>query len=81
MKFGSWTFKGKTLVYGFYEDKKNLILNDTMINGAWDIISTEGNITEVHNPASNEVNFYQMLTRLLCADSCVCFLFMRTPLR
>lgn len=53
MKFGSWSFEGKTLVYHMVKSK--LELADYMKNGAWDIIDCPGNITVIRDSITGEV--------------------------
>lgn len=55
MKFGSWTFEGKTLVYKFQESFNSIILTDYMKNGAWDIIDGPGNIITVNDSITGQV--------------------------
>ncbi|CAG5115247.1 unnamed protein product, partial [Candidula unifasciata] len=54
MKFGSWTFEGKTLVYKFQDSINNIILTDYMKNGAWDIIDGPGRITTVNDSITGQ---------------------------
>ncbi|CAG5135078.1 unnamed protein product, partial [Candidula unifasciata] len=62
MKFGSWTFAGKTLTYDFYKDQRNIILGDYMKNGAWDVLNGPGSISNVKDSMTGEVS--SELTRL-----------------
>lgn len=63
MKFGSWTFEGKTLVYEFQNSISNIILTDYMKNGAWDIVDGPGHIAIINNSVTRQV------TLMLCQFS------------
>ncbi|KAK3771834.1 hypothetical protein RRG08_028742 [Elysia crispata] len=54
LKFGSWTFEGKTLVYTFKDNVSYLILSDYTANGAWDIVDCPGNITTIRDTVTGE---------------------------
>ncbi|CAL1526974.1 unnamed protein product [Lymnaea stagnalis] len=54
MKFGSWTFEGKTLNYKFQDGNNNLDLSDYMKNGAWDIIDCPGSIEYIRDSITQE---------------------------
>ncbi|XP_059163297.1 neuronal acetylcholine receptor subunit beta-4-like isoform X2 [Physella acuta] len=53
MKFGSWTFEGKTLVYQF-QGSNMLDLTDYMKNGAWDIIDCPGHISHTRDSITGQ---------------------------
>lgn len=56
MKFGSWTFEGKTLVYQF-QGSNIMDLTDYMKNGAWDIIDCPGHISHTRDSITGQVNY------------------------
>ncbi|GFR96496.1 acetylcholine receptor subunit beta-like 1-like [Elysia marginata] len=66
MKFGSWTFESKTLVYTFHKDVNYLILSDFMKNGAWDIVDCPGEIetiTDTVTREDKEIIVYKLMLR------------------
>ena len=54
MKFGSWTHKGKSLTYNFYENMNKLDLTDYLKSGSWDIIDCPGKILNIKDEITNE---------------------------
>ncbi|XP_055895894.1 acetylcholine receptor subunit beta-like 1 isoform X2 [Biomphalaria glabrata] len=54
MKFGSWTFEGKTLNYSFSRGNDRMDLSDYMKNGAWDIIDVPGHKSTIGDSITGE---------------------------
>ncbi|KAH9494380.1 Acetylcholine receptor subunit beta-like 1 [Bulinus truncatus] len=66
MKFGSWTFEGKTLNYSFTDGNNRMDLSDYMKNGAWDIIDCPGSISGTKNSITGEpkeIIIYKLVIR------------------
>ncbi|BFY97023.1 hypothetical protein BsWGS_00063 [Bradybaena similaris] len=67
MRFGSWTFQGSTLSYQFHYDKSNIILDDYMKNGAWDVINGVGRICNMDDKCDiqvkNPIIIYDLVIR------------------
>ena len=57
MKFGSWTFNGKQVKLGWYENKMKVDLTDYVASGTWDIINVPG----THKPYVKEGDVEQII--------------------
>lgn len=66
MQFGSWTHRGKSLIYIFYENMDKLDLTDYLPSGSWDIIDCPGRIETVVDHLTlekKEVVIFQFVLR------------------
>ncbi|ESP01300.1 hypothetical protein LOTGIDRAFT_112016 [Lottia gigantea] len=55
MKFGSWTFRGNSLNYVFKNGNNKLDFTDYLKSGTWDIIDCPGEIVNVTDPSTGQL--------------------------
>lgn len=66
MKFGSWTFLDNQLNFTFYKNVSHLDVSDYLVNGAWDIVEGNAEITKVlsgNNGRSKAMVIFKLILR------------------